>query len=198
MRFHRVKITQGDKDLTVMVGRKRKQGKRERNGRIQRERPEDPKIIALNQPHRASVPADKRHDQRAENPFGRLNLINAVPDIEYDAGIKFRDIYVRYRATIDSPSPYPRAISLDRLLKGPRQPIDPEEATRRKTQWRLSLNALGSDREKIVLNSVLIYEKNLDQGDLQYLRVGLKNLVAHYGLTAGGKSSMSTKQARLP
>jgi hypothetical protein len=44
MRIHRVKILQGNKELIVGVGRKRKQGKRERNGRIQRvSRSGDPK-----------------------------------------------------------------------------------------------------------------------------------------------------------
>jgi hypothetical protein len=190
MRIHRVIIKRGDKDITVMVGRKRKQGKRERNGRIQREKSEDPKIVAFTQPHRQGVPADKRHDQRAENPFGRLNLINAIPDIEYDAGIKYRDDYLRYRAVIDSPNPNPGAIALDRIAYGGRFPLSEDEAIRRRTAYMRAFEAVTGYGPRVVIKSVLFYEKELQPGDLPDLRVGLQGLVKHYGLTREPKRAI--------
>jgi hypothetical protein len=180
MRIHRVIIRSGDKDITVMVGRKRKQGKRERNGRIQREKSEDPKIVAFTQPHRQGVPAEKRHDQRAENPFGRLNLINAVPDIEYDAGIKFRDITLRYRAVIDCPNPNPGAISLDRIAYGGRVPVSEEEAIRRRNDYARSFEAIVGYGPRLVIKSVVIFEKELQPGDLPDLRKACQDLVKLY------------------
>jgi hypothetical protein len=188
MQFRRVQIKRGDKDLTVMVGRKRKQGKRERNGRIQREKSEDPRIISLTQPHRQGVPADKRHDQRAENPFGRLNLINAVPDIEYDAGIKYRDDYLRYRVTIDSPKPL-RAMSPPGMSYGGASYfISEEEEIRRRNAYLRAFEAVTGYGPRVVIKSVLLCEKELQPGDLPDLRTALKGLVKHYGLSnAGGK-----------
>jgi hypothetical protein len=187
MQLERKRIRQGDKELTVMVGRKRKQGKRERNGRIQRERAIDPKVISLGQPHRQSVPAEKRHDQRAENPFGRLNLINAVSDVEYDAGIKYRDDYLRYRVTIDSPNPNPAAISLDRIAYGGRLPLSEEEAARRRNTYMRAFEAVTGYGPRLVIKSVVFYEKELQPGDLPDLRIALQGLVKHYGLQNDGK-----------
>lgn len=198
MRIHRVKIIQGGRELEVMVGRKRKQGKRERNGRIQREKSEDPKIVAFTQPHRQSVPAEKRHDQRAENPFGRLNLINAVPDVEYDAGIKFRDDVLRYRVTIDSPNPNPGAISLDRIAYGGRFPLSEDEAIRRRNAYMRAFEAITGYGPRLVIKTVVIFEKELQPGDLPDLRLGLQGLVKHYGLTRDGKSGSQKSRARNP
>jgi hypothetical protein len=203
MRIHRVIIKRGDKDITVMVGRKRKQGKRERNGRIQREKSEDPKIVAFTQPHRQGVPADKRHDQRAENPFGRLNLINAVPDIEYDAGIKFRDDCQRYRTTLKytwdekseswvtalgAPNPFPGAIAFDGLSRGGGKRLDGSEIGRRRNDYMRAFEAITGYGPRLVIKSVVIFEKELQPGDLPDLRIALQGLVKHYGLSnAGGK-----------
>ena len=173
-----------------MVGRKRKNGKRERNGRIQRDKT-DPKIVSLSQPHRQSVPIEKRHDQKAENPFGRLNLTNTVTDIEYDAGLKFRDDYLRYARIMGIPSHCPRSVALDGLRYGSGADISPEQADARKSKWRRALAAVGAERVKIVLNSVVIYEKELVSGELVYLRIGLSNLVDYYGLTRGAKRATS-------
>lgn len=176
----------------MKVGRKRKQGKRERNGRIQRQKPLDAKVISLGQPHRRSlvwnedkwesVPAAKMHDHRAESPFGRLNLVNAVPDVEYAAGVKYRDICLRYRAVIDSPNPNPATTSLDRIAYGGRDPIGDEEAIKRRNDYMRSFEAIEGYGPRLVINSVVIFEKELQPGDFPDLRIGLKGLVKHYGL----------------
>lgn len=182
MRLNRVKIHNGTKELFVMVGRKRKTGKREKNGRIQREKNTDPKIISLTQPHRRGVPADKRHDQRAENPFGRLNLINAVTDAEYDAGIKYRDICLRYRAIISSPNPHPTVVCLDGRRYGSGAELTAAQIKTRRDEYMRAFEAIEGYGPRVVIKSVVIFEKELQAGDLPDLRAGLKGLVKHFGL----------------
>src|SRR5690242_810276 len=127
MRLSRVKIFNGHKELTVMVGRKRKAGRRYKSGQRVQEKGITPAQVAATMPHRAGLPADRRHDQKAESPLGALNLIGALSVVQYDAGLKYRDIVRRYRAVIDSPNPNPATISLDRISAGGRLPLSPEE-----------------------------------------------------------------------
>src|SRR5690349_25039535 len=93
------------------AGRKRKAGNREKNGRVQRERGIDQNLAASEMPHRTAevcylslrraIPCDKRHDPKAEHPLGRLNLVGAISDAQYDAGCRFRDEVIRYRRGMD-------------------------------------------------------------------------------------------------
>jgi len=53
----RCRVTIRNKDIEIMVGRKRKKGPREPNGRVQRVKTIDPKAVAKRQPHRRGVPA---------------------------------------------------------------------------------------------------------------------------------------------
>ena len=60
------------------TGRKRKPGARFPSGDIRTEPQDSPEKIALRQPHRRDAPLTAKHDQRAETPFGTLNLIGAI------------------------------------------------------------------------------------------------------------------------
>ncbi len=60
----RCRITTRNKDIEIMVGRKRKKGLREPNGRVLRVKATDPKAVARRQPHRRGVPAALAHDPR--------------------------------------------------------------------------------------------------------------------------------------
>src|SRR5678816_2418182 len=92
-------------------GRKRKMGKRERNGRLQRERGINQNEVAGQLPHRTAdvcwldlrraIPIEKRHDAKAEHPLGRYHLVGAISDAQYDAGCRFRDEVTRYRRVLD-------------------------------------------------------------------------------------------------
>src|ERR1044072_4488727 len=93
------------------AGRKSKAGKREKNGRIMRERGIDQNEAAGQLPHRTAdvcwlawrrgIPIEKRHDPKAEHPLGRLNLVGAITDAQYDAGCRFRSDVLLYRRVMD-------------------------------------------------------------------------------------------------
>jgi hypothetical protein len=194
MRTETLKIKHMGRHVKIMVGRKRKQGKRERNGRVQRERTIDPRAIAASMPHRAWLPSDKRHDQKAENPFGSLHLIGAITDQQYDAGIKYRDDVKRYRAVIDSPSHSPRALSLDGIAAGPPgYRISDDEAIRRRNAYARAFESVTGYFPRIVLKSVVIYDKALQSGDLPFLCGALNDLALHYGLTGSTNRRIGQK-----
>ncbi len=90
--------------VVIRKGRKRRIGAREKNGRVQRERGIDPKTIAADMPHRSEVPEAVRHDPKAESVMGRMCLNGWITEDQYNAGKRFRDIVMRYRATIGCPS----------------------------------------------------------------------------------------------
>jgi hypothetical protein len=184
MQTETLKIKHMGRHVKIMVGRKRKQRKRERNGRIQREKLIDPRTIAASMPHRAWLPDGKRHDQKAENPFGCLHLIGAVTDIQYAAGVKYRDDIKRYRAVIDSPNHNPKAISLDGLSHGQGRPIAEAEAIARRNTYMRAFEAVTGHHARIVIKSVLGYDKPLQPGDLPFLTRALDELSVHYGLTS--------------
>ena len=99
----RCRITTRNKDLEIMVGRKRKKGPREPNGRVQRVKEIDPKAVARRQPHRRGVPAALAHDPKAECMMGRLCLNGDISEMQYEAGVKYRTAVLRYRSAIEAP-----------------------------------------------------------------------------------------------
>jgi hypothetical protein len=96
-------MTIRNKDIEIMVGRKRKKGPREPNGRVQRVKETDPKAVAKSQPHRRGVPAALAHDPKAECIMGRLCLNGFLSETQYEAGVKYRTAVLRYRSAIEAP-----------------------------------------------------------------------------------------------
>jgi hypothetical protein len=99
----RCRVTTRNKDIEIMVGRKRKKGPREPNGRVQRVKTIDPKAVAKRQPHRRGVPAALAHDPKAECIMGRLCLNGFLSETQYEAGVKYRTAVLRYRSAIEAP-----------------------------------------------------------------------------------------------
>jgi hypothetical protein len=182
MMLHPVRIDQKGKELHVMVGRKRKSGRRYRNGRLAQEKALDIKAIAAAMPHRRMLPAEGRHGQRAESAFGRLRLVNMITEDQYLAGESFRDIIRRYRAVIESPNPSPGSAALDGMFRGGAVLSD-EEAIKRRERYQRAFESIHGHRKRVVIRSVLGFDKPLDQDDLPHLRGALDDLVAHFGLT---------------
>lgn len=84
-----------------MRGRKRKQGKRERSGRLQRG-PREP-APALSQPHRRG--AKNPRDERLGYPLGRLWAKGDITELQHDAGVRFSGIVSAYLAIKGIPHP---------------------------------------------------------------------------------------------
>ena len=99
----RCRVTIRNKDIEIMVGRRRKKGPREPNGRVQRTKAIDPKTVAKRQPHRRGVPAALAHDPKAECIMGRLCLNGFISETQYEAGVKYRTAVLRYRSAIEAP-----------------------------------------------------------------------------------------------
>ncbi len=64
-----------------------------------------PREVARTQPHRSIVGDDAVHDPRCETPVGCLAVIGAIPDREYAAAERMRQIVLRYRQAIAAPGP---------------------------------------------------------------------------------------------
>ena len=203
-----------------MVGRKRKAGNRENNGRLQRER-NDPALVAARMPHRAWIPSrtddrgrviDQRRDHKAENPFGRLCLVGSVTPSEYTAGQRFLTDYRRYRVVIDSPRESTPSLT-GRLSRSDysegdapiplriQKPMSDQEAQDRTKAYMKAVEAIKADNlgrptprhNLLVLNSVVIHERELQPGDREFLKAALQRLEGHYAKPVGNPGGRLTR-----
>lgn len=90
-----------------MAGRKRKGGRREANGQLQRAsaatRAQAVTDVATAQPHRRWLAEDARRDQRAESAIGRLFLAGLITQPECWAGERFRGILREFHLVLACP-----------------------------------------------------------------------------------------------
>jgi hypothetical protein len=170
-----------------MKGRKRKTTTREPNGRAQRTSI-DVKAVAQTMPHRQEVKPEIRHDPLAETKLGRLRLNGWITQPQYEAGDKYREIVLRYRAVIDAPR---GEQSLAGVIVGPwggSGALDDDEARRRKDQYDAAFEALecgAGNRAARAVAHVAIY--NRIEFVLSDLRNGLTALAEHFGLTGAAR-----------
>lgn len=119
-------------------------------------------------PHRKPA-GDNQHDARLASEIGRLYFSGVISKDEYEAGVKYAGIALRYLETIDAPEPYGGELSS----------IDHEECLRRKLSFASAqtiLKAVGK-RCCIAVDRVTIYDEPLrDDVDRQALRTGLRAL----------------------
>jgi hypothetical protein len=188
----------------MRTGRKRKSGKREKNGRIQRVRDEDQNQLAARMPHRASeviyaefidgtaeikrivksyIPLTELHSEKAENPLGRLRLVGAISEDQYLAGREFGKDLIRYRRIIDCKrDPQSIAGFAEPCAKMPSEP-SADEATKCLTRYMLAFEAIGSRSSQLAVKHIIAQERDLAPGLFKYLVNGLTRLVKHYNLT---------------
>lgn len=168
-----------------MVGRKRRQNvKRQPNGRPSPEKGLDPRAVAQLMPHRRLVPADVAHDPKAESLLGRLCLNGWITEAQYDAGKRYRDIVIRYRAVIDAPKPDER--SLSGVIVGPwggSGAMDDEEAVRRKAMYDAAFIAVSDSGQRAARAVARCAVHDRREFELVDLRCGLSALVLHFRLT---------------
>jgi hypothetical protein len=188
----------------VRVGRKRKQGKRKRSGDLILERvPTSPQaiehhrsVVAASMPHRRDLPAAKQHLDSAESYLGRLNIINVIPAIEYDAGKEYRQRVTRYRLAIQCPRSTPHTGSMDGRLGASVKPfVDDDDYARIKAAYDEGFEALDRKGRRVLnaVNSAVIKDEPLEGDGFKLLRMGLQTLVDTYGLTPTRKSARGGK-----
>lgn len=172
-----------------MVGRKRKNVKRQPNGQPSRVRDFDQNLVARAMPHRQSVPASLAHDPKAECVLGRLCLNGKISETQYDAGVKYREAVMRYRSVISAPR---GEVSMSGVIVGPwggGSLMTDSRAVEIRDKYMEAFNALEKHPDgrcaRDVSNCVV-----RDQMDfrIEVLRCGLNALAVHFGLTGRGKS----------
>ena len=177
-----------------MVGRKRRSGNREKNGRIQREKGTDPKLVAASQPHRKGIPEGVQHDPRGETNFGRLVLFRRITELHYDAGTQYANIVRRYRSIIEAPCPDPQSLSgIPVAGIGGERWLANEIAEAWEKEYNDAfehLEAHAGNRGARAVNHWAVYDRN--DMPIPYLICGLDVLIKYFGLT-GRRKSFSQK-----
>jgi hypothetical protein len=172
--------------IWIMVGRTRKIGRREKNGRVARTY-ENPKAQVAAQPHRLGVPAKYRQWPEAESEFGRLLLRGGITRSQYDAGMRFTELCVATCAAYEAASPHPHAIDLTRVGVSVGKGMPSEKAKAIIASYNKAFEkcmeagrpALRSVKDHVILDKPV--------GDFESLRLlvcGLIKLVDHFGLDA--------------
>ena len=170
-----------------MVGRKRKNLKREPSGRPSRVY-ENPKLQVMMQPHRRGITPRLQGGPEAESPFGRLMCRGLISPAQHEAGVYYRRDSFNYRETFqDAPSPHPRGPSLMLVSGGGGIGTEPsrEKKWRYKRVYDAAFEALGEagNRAQRAVKDHAVFEKPCpDEFSRALLRRGLDRLVEHYGI----------------
>jgi hypothetical protein len=173
----------------VMVGRKRKLGKRTASGRVVKPY-ENPKRQVMEQPHRRDLPAQFRDRPEPESPFGQLMCLGIITPAQHEAGKRYRDISFAYRAVVSgAPYPHPQAIS---LLSVHGRGGEPSRETIQaiKGVYDAAFEALseaGNRPQRAVKDHAVFERPCTDEYSHALLRRGLDRLVEHYGIDPGLK-----------
>lgn len=120
-------------------------------------------------PHR-SFAGDNRLDARLESEIGRLFFEGVISEREFDAAVRYAKIILLYLATTDSPSPYGNEYLWN---------IADDYCFQRKMDMaaaRVVLKDVHPRCERIV-DRVAVYDEPLRDGELQFLKIGLRALM---------------------
>lgn len=104
----------------MKTGRKRKPGLRYPCGRLKRpetERDAMATALAARQRH-YGVTAAQARDARFGSSLGRLNVGKQISDEQYDAGLRFGQLYQAHHAIIGLPTPTPRSVTAIMIAAG--------------------------------------------------------------------------------
>lgn len=170
--------------IQIMVGRPRKSGRREPNGRIQRAY-QNPKAQAASQPHRVGVAREYREWPEAGSEFGRMMLRKIITPAQYEAGILFAGLSVAFCAVYDVPSPHPHAMDLTRVGVSLGREMAPEKAIEIKKRYNRAFDACGEAGRKaqMAVKNCAVLDRKVDSFEMRDgLRAGLDRLIHHFGI----------------
>ncbi len=166
--------------MQIMVGRPRKTGRREPNGRLQRGWV-DTKAQVAAQPHRRDVPKSYRKWPEAESMFGRLMLNGKITPAQYVAGRQYAELAERYRAVKGYPPIHPGA--MDPLRSGRGMGADaPDHVIRAAIRdYDAAFCACEPHKVQRAVAHHAVHEMRIaDFETLGLLRIGLDKLIAHF------------------
>jgi hypothetical protein len=171
--------------IWIMVGRRRKAGKREPNGRIARTY-ENPKEFVAAQPHRAILMKKQRELPEAGSNFGRLMLMGKITPAQHEAGLQYASLAARYRAVLQSPPIHPTGLDLMRVSGGGHDGDLPRDvAVTIKARYNAAYEACAAagDRAQRSVKDHAIFDRRVNDGfSLRLLITGLDRLVVHFGI----------------
>ena len=167
---------------SIMVGRKRKLGKREANGRVARAY-ENPRAQVAAQPHRSGVVVKlMREWPEAETMFGRLMLNGRITPAQYEAGKLYATLSEQVRRTYTPLPMHPSGIDLLRVSGGGYDgEVSPEYVERIRKRLNSAFEACGGTRVARVVKRYAIEDVS-DGLQFDLLKTGLDNLVAFFGI----------------
>lgn len=143
----------------------------------------DPRALSAEQPHRRHLPPDMRLSEKAETPFGCLNLMGAISNEQFEAGQRYRSIVAEYCSSIGAPlGGFPQGRGYP--CKGEPQcglvdGAPPCECRRRKIAYDQAFEALAEvgHRAQVEVAHVAVHGRKC--GELAVLLRGLDALVRH-------------------
>lgn len=166
----------------VMVGRRRKSGRRQPNGQPARVYV-NPKAQVAAQPHRMGVVTKFRDRQEAESPFGRLMLNGIITPAMYEAGRAYAALAGQYRGVMGIPSPDPRAIDLGSYGRSVGGDIPSDVARSIKDRYNAAFESLPGNAIQRAVAEHAVREKPVgDSVSREMLKIGLSTLVRFFGL----------------
>ena len=177
--------------IWIMVGRPRKIGKRERNGRIARTY-ENPKAQVANQPHRRGVVVALRECEEAGTEFGRLMLRGGITPAHHEAGIAFTELCEAARAVYDAASPHPKAMDLNQRAGFPGPGMTSEQGKAIKDKYMRAFDCAGEagcKAQRTLAPHVIRDEPVMDFETLDRLKAALDRLVRFFGIDPNLKHS---------
>jgi len=180
MTWTRCRVTTRNKDIEIMVGRKRKKGPREPNGRVQRTKAIDPKTVAKRQPHRRGVPA-----ALAQCIMGRLCLNGFISETQYEAGVKYRTAVLRYRSAIEAPRASEASMAgVIAAPSGGGSPISERRQIEIRNGYMRAFEAIEQAGAARDVAHCAVFDR--PPFALDKVQRGLDALAVHYGLRRGG------------
>ncbi len=161
-------------------GRKRKSGARHPSGDLVRHRT-TPREVAAAMPHRRTVPAEDRHDHRAESELGRMAMRGQVTATQFDAGRRFQAITAAYHAVIGAPA-WLGATTGKAYQCRAEAICDPCECKRRQDQCEAAVRQLQRHLALHAVMQVAVHDQSCPRGWSDSLRLGLDVLARHFGM----------------
>lgn len=181
----------------MRAGRKRKPGLRYPCGKLKREETEREAMataLAARQRHYGVTVAQAR-DARLGSSLGRLNLQALISDLQFDAGVRFAELYHAHHSILGLPIPNTSAVAGLMIAAGlmgasHSSEIDAEAIERLRTRFKSTTDALDQcDRDhrmtrgrkpSLLLFRVVCADEDTTlwpECDLGNLRVALNTLI---------------------
>lgn len=166
--------------MQIMVGRPRKMGKREPNGRIQRAY-QNPKAQVAAQPHRSIVARKLREMPEAESEFGRMMLRGIITPAQYESGRRYAELAARWRAVKGYPAIHPIAMDWVRTGRGIGSDAPDHVIRAAIRDYDAAFCACEPHKVQRAVSHHAVLERKVDDFEaLRLLIIGLDKLIVHF------------------